>query len=157
MHMDTQQDGPIDAEIIEETTVVEMNGGEMVVNLEQMIKTNISAVDASKNTMKKYKEMLNDIILNDPTFQEHEKVAQAANKVRAKTKSEILQQPQAKDLRAKIKDLGFEIKEATSALSDYLKEYQRLAGVNEIECDDGEVREIINSAKLIKKNQKFGR
>jgi hypothetical protein len=42
-------------------------------------------------------------------------------------------------------------KELDTALSDYLREYMRMSGTNEIETEDGDVREIVYVAKLIKK------
>ncbi len=51
----------------------------------------------------------------------------------------------------KVRNLRSEIKELKGALSDYLQEYARLSGVNEIEDENGEVREIKYDAKLIKK------
>ena len=43
--------------------------------------------------------------------------------------------------------------ELKTGLSDYLREYQRLSGSNEIEGEDGEVREIVYVAKLVKKSK----
>jgi len=47
------------------------------------------------------------------------------------------------------------LKDLQNALSDYLREYQRLSGSNEIEGDDGEVREIVYVAKLVKRTSRF--
>ena len=44
---------------------------------------------------------------------------------------------------------------AKEGLSDYLREYQRLSGSNEIEGEDGELREIVYTAKLVKKSAQF--
>jgi hypothetical protein len=38
-----------------------------------------------------------------------------------------------------------------TALSDYLREYERLSGTNQIETDDGHIHEIVYIAKLLKK------
>lgn len=149
--MNTQTDDqPIqNGEIVEET------GAELLVNLESTIKEHIASIDKSKGELKKLKEMLADTYCNDPVYQEHDKAVKDATKIRSKTKSELLKQPASADLNAKVKELSGELKDFQAALSDYLREYMRLSGSNEIEGDDGEVREIIYVAKLVKRSSKF--
>ncbi len=130
-------------------------GGEILITMEGMIKSNIALIDKLSEEAKKLKEMLDDIFANDPTYQEHLEKAKEATKLKTATKQQILKQPQAADLNEKTKAIKSEIKEAQSALSDYLQEYQRMSGVNEIEGDDGEVREIVYTAKLVKKSSLF--
>lgn len=151
MDMNTQDDTqPIqNAEIVEET------GAELLTNLESSIKEHIASIDASKAELKKLKEMLADTYRNDPTYQEHDKVVKEAAKIRAKTKSELLKQPAVADLSAKVREMAGELKDFQAALSDYLREYMRLSGSNEIEGDDGEVREIVYVAKLVKRSSRF--
>lgn len=127
------------------------NKGEILVSMEGMIKSHVSSLDKLQQEYKKHKEMLDDIFTNDATYQTHSEKAKEANKVKAATKTQILKQPQAAQLQEKIKSMKSEISELQSALSDYLQEYERLSGVNEIEGEDGEVREIVSTAKLVKK------
>lgn len=142
----------VEAELIpaEETSSVP-SGGEILINMEGLIKNHISSIDQLQTEVKKHKGMLDDIFNNDPTFQKHLKEAQEASKQKQQTRAQVLKQPQAADLDKKIRDLKTQLKETQSALSDYLQEYQRMSGVNEIEGDDGEVREIVYTAKLVKK------
>lgn len=136
---------------MDEDQVPATNSGEILVNMESLIKNHVSQIDKLIEETKKLKEMLDDIFENDPTFNEHSEKAKEAAKLKQKTKAEILKRPQAHDLNEKIKSLKSQIKENQSSLSDYLQEYARLSGVNEIEGEDGEVREIVYTAKLIKK------
>lgn len=150
----------VDGEVVEEkTTQVSLEPGapnsEILINMESLIKGHISAIDKLTDEARKLKDMLDDIFANDPTFQEHDKKSKEAARVKGDTKKQILKQPQAADLDKKIKDLKGEIKENQGSLSDYLQEYARMSGVNEIEGDDGEVREIIYTAKLIKRSSIF--
>ncbi|MBI3486173.1 hypothetical protein HY025_04515 [Candidatus Daviesbacteria bacterium] len=141
---------------IEETpnqAVSELTGADMLMNLESMIKSHISGLDKLKEELKQYKELLDDIFKNDPTYQEHSEQAKEASKIKANTKKEILKRPQAADLDNKIKSFRSQIKETQGALSDYLREFQRLSGVNEIEGEDGEVREIVYVATLRRKSK----
>lgn len=161
---DDDQTPVIDAEEVEEVkesklTQVSLEPGaknsEILLNMESLIKGHISTIDTLSTEAKKHKEMLDDIFSNDPTYQEHDKLAKEAAKVKQGTKQQILKQPQAAELDKKIKELKSELKENMGSLSDYLQEYARMAGVNEIEGEDGEVREIVYNARLIKKSSVF--
>ncbi len=129
--------------------------GTVLISLESTIKTHISSLDRLGEELRKHKEMLDDIFANDATYQKHLETAKEATKIKTATKQQILNQPQAKGLNEKVKTFKSEIKEQEGALSDYLQEYQRLSGVNEIEGEDGEVREIVYVAKLIRKASGF--
>ena len=114
-----------------------VNGGEILINMGAMIKNHITSIDKLSDEAKKFKEMLDDIFANNPVYVEHDKAAKEAAKLKTATKAEILKQPQAADLNNKVRNLRSEIKELKGALSDYLQEYARLSGVNEIEDENG--------------------
>lgn len=142
-----------EAQIVD-TSTTQSADPTVLTDLENLIKGHISGIDKRKDELKKNKEMLSDILVNDPTYQEHEKTAKEANKVKSATKMQLLKAPNAAQLVSKIKTEISEVKEMDTALSDYLREYQRMTGSNEIEGDDGQVREIIYVAKLVKKSSK---
>lgn len=123
----------------------------LLMRIEEMIKTHISQIDNLQEEATKYKEMIDDIFKNDETYQEHDKIAKEAARVRTNTKKEINKRPDVADLNQKLKSVKSQKNELQEGLSDYLREYQRLSGSNEIEGDDGEVREIVYVAKLVKK------
>lgn len=125
-------------------------------DLESLIKNHITDIDKRKDELKKQKEMLASALLNDETYLEHEQKAKEANKVKAATKRQIMQQPANKQLADKVRELSTEVKELDGALSDYLGEYQRMTGSNEIQTNEGDVREIVYVAKLVKKSSKSG-
>ncbi len=129
------------------------NDAVLLVRIEEMIKTHLSQIETLTEEAGKYKDMLEDIFLNDPTYQEHDKLAKEAIRVRTGTKKEINKRPDVADLTSKMKEARTQKKELQQGLSDYLREYQRLSGSNEIEGDDGQVREIVYTAKLVKKSQ----
>ena len=139
----------------DQTDASTQNSGQILINMEAMIKNYIADIDRVNTEAKKLKEMLDDIFANDPTYQQHAEAAKEASKKKAQTRAEILKRPQAKELDDRIRTLKSEVKENQGALSDYLQEYARMAGVNEIEGEDGEVREIVYTAKLVKKSFKL--
>ena len=123
----------------------------LLLKIEEMIKTHMSQIDDLAEKISKHKEMVDDIFANDSTYQEHDKIAKEATKVKSKTRGEIMKRPQVADLSNKLKSLKSEKSELEEGMSDYLREYQRLSGLNEIEGHDGELRQIIYVAKLVKK------
>lgn len=124
---------------------------QIVFDLDQLIKQHLSSIDKLKEQHDKASSTLEDIFNNDSTYRQHSEAAKEAAKIKSATKQQILKQPQAAELSSKVKTLKSEIKELQGALSDYLREYQRMTGVNEIEDDAGEVREIVYTARLVKK------
>lgn len=122
-----------------------------VLELESMIKQGMTTMDRNKSELKKLKEMLESALLNDETYHKAAEKAKEAGKEKGKAKLTVLNVPANKQLEEKIKNLSTENKELMGAQSEYLREYARLSGTNEIEGDDGEVREIIYVAKLVKK------
>ncbi len=128
------------------------NDAVLLVRIEEMIKTHTSQIDSLQEEITKYRDMVNDILENDETFQEHDKAAKEAARIRANTKKEIMKRPDAADLANKLKALKSEQKELREGMSDYLREYQRLSGSSEIEGEDGQLREIVFVAKLVKRS-----
>ena len=124
---------------------------EVLMNMEGLIRNHLSAIRKLQEELTKQKEMLDDILANDPTYQEHLNAANEAAKTKTATKAQVLKQPQAADLDKKIKDIKVEMKENQGSLSDYLSEYSRLSGLTEIEDDEGNMMQISFSAKLIKR------
>lgn len=145
----------MDNQEIQNTDKPADNDAILLVRIEEMIKTHMSQIDDLQEEITKRKDMLDDIFTNDETFQEHDKVAKEAAKVRSATKQQIMKRPDAAELSNKLKELKSEQSELREGLSDYLREYQRLSGSNEIEGNDGEIREIVYTAKLVKRSSKF--
>lgn len=142
----------MDTDISEHTTGDDQkDSAEVLVNLESLIRQSISGIDRKKEEAKKFQEMVTSFLEQDSTYQEHEKLAKEAAKVKNATKSQLLKQPSVADSIQKAKELKTEIKETQEGLSDYLREYQRMSGVNEIEDDEGNVRDIVYVAKLVKR------
>lgn len=127
------------------------NDAVLLVRIEEMIKTHISQIDTLTEQISKQKEMVDDIFVNDETFVEHDNIAKQAAKIRSKTKQEIMKRPDVANIVSKLKTLKSEKLELQKGLSDYLREYQRLSGSNEIEGEDGQIREIVYTAKLVRK------
>lgn len=131
------------------------NDAVLLVKIEEMIKTHLTQIETLQEEITKHKDMVNDVFANDETYQEHDKIAKESARIRFNTKKEILKRSDVAQLSNRLHELKSEQKELKDGLSDYLREYQRLSGSNEIEGEDGETREIIFVAKLVKRSPKF--
>lgn len=144
--MQNTPDTITDADVVTDTP-----SADTVLELESLIKQGMTAMDRNKSELKKLKEMMDSALLNDEPYREAAEKAKESAKAKGKAKYSLMEQQANKQLDEKIKDLQTENKELAQAQSEYLREYARLSGTNEIEGDDGEVREIVYMAKLVKK------
>jgi len=151
--MDDSSNDPIEAEIVDEKSQSD-NQATVLVSLEEMIKKYITRFDQLKIDAKKQREMYDDSFLSNPTFIENTEKAKTAAKDLLVTKKNIASQPSVIQISLKLKSMRDEIKEIEQSLSDYLQEYQRLTGANEIEGEDGKLRDIVNTAKLVVRSAK---
>lgn len=127
--------------------------GLVVIELENTIKSHLASIDKLEGEYATHRDMLEDVFNNDSTYKEHAKAAKEAARIKNNTKQELMKQPQVAALAEKVKDMKREISELQNALSDYLREYQRISGLSEIEGEDGEIRQIVYVAKLIRKSR----
>jgi seryl-tRNA synthetase len=124
--------------------------------LENLIKTHISHVESVTNELRKHSEMLSDVLSNDPSYKEATDQIKEITKKKSEAKQNLLKVPSTASLNQKVKDMKQELKELKVALSAYLQQYQKIADTDQIESEDGEVRQIVYSAKLVKLSSKFG-
>lgn len=148
---------PMDNQEIQTSETTPANNDAVLLSrIEEMIKTHLSQIGELQEQITKHRDMVNDIFANDETYQEHDKGAKEAARIRSNTKKEIMKRLDVAELANKLKSLKSEQGELKTGLSDYLREYQRLSGSNQIEGEDGEMREIVFVAKLVKRSSKFG-
>jgi len=95
--------------------------------------------------------MLDGILDNDEEFRTCATEASKSAKLKTIAKQKVLKQSESLSLVEKIKDYQAQIKELRVALSDYLAQYVTLSGTNQIEGSDGVLRQIVYTAKLVKK------
>lgn len=145
------QSGIVDKETEEPGLDPEKDKANLIMQLEGLIKTNLSQADKLREELSEQKAMLKDSFENDPTYIEHATLAKEANKVKAKTKAEIVKRPEIATIAEKVRTMSSELKELNSALSDYLREFNQQSGISQIEGADGELMEIVYVAKLVRK------
>jgi len=147
----------VDGEIVEastSTTEPKDGGATVLLNLEELIKNYIDSIEKITDALKQHRQMFADGFENNPTYRELEDKVKKENRARLELRQQILGQQSMRELAQKIKDMGTELREKKTSLSDYLLEYQRLANTNIIQGNDGQEREIINSAKAVKRSSR---
>ncbi|MBI5613774.1 hypothetical protein HY947_02520 [Candidatus Gottesmanbacteria bacterium] len=142
-------------EKLENDAIPAASDATVLLSIESLIKEHATAIDKGRTELKKYREMLESALLNDETYRIHSEKVKEAIKVKSATKSQIMQIPGNKTLSEKVKELAAGVKDAQNELSDYLREFLRISGTNEIEGEDGEIHEIVSTAKLIKRSRGF--
>lgn len=95
--------------------------------------------------------MLKNILENDEEYAKTSDQVGKLSKLKTLARQKVLHTPNAISLVDKVKDLQSQVKELKVALSDYLAQYVNLAGTNQFEGADGVSRQIVYSARLIKK------
>lgn len=124
-----------------------------VLDLTGLINSHMKQIEDLKTKIGKLKEMLDDIFNNDETYQAHDKAVKEATKVRGGTKKQILKMPQAADLSNQIQSMRSLVKEHSDELSGYLQDYAQSTGSTSFETEDGTVRQIVYTARLVKVGQ----
>lgn len=121
-----------------------------IINTESLINTASSRLNDLTYEAKEYKSMLDEILESDTEFQEIDKESKKQAKLRAVARQKALNTPSAKTNIDKLKETQTQLREVKTALSDYLAQYVKISGSNQIEGPDGVVRRIIYTAKLVK-------
>lgn len=121
--------------------------------IESAVKDRIAKIETLKKDMEPHKEMLASYLDNDPVYREHNEAAKKATKQKSATKKQLLTVPAGRAIVEKLTQLKSDLQELEEGLSYYLREFQAATGANEIEGLDGELRQIVYNAKLVRKTQ----
>lgn len=142
-----------------QTTLPEGTNAEVtsLFTIENLIKTHVNHIEAVKIELHKHAEMMADVLNNDEGYKKVAEEIKELNKKKTEAKQNVLKSPANASLNQKIKDMKQELKELNNALSNYLQQYQKLADTDQIESEDGEVRQIVYSARLVKLSGKFAK
>ncbi len=126
-----------------------------MLSLEELIKNHIESIDKMRDEVRQVREMFEDSFNNNPTYREHTERAKKTAKERNSVRQQIVKQPSVATLAQKMKDLRFDMSEQTKTLSDLLQDYHEQTGATQIEARNGQLMEIVSTAKLVRKNTKY--
>lgn len=122
-----------------------------ILSLESLINSFDSRLESLTKEAKAHKEMLQSLLDGNAGYVSVSDASTKAAKLTSLAKQKALKDPQAVTLIDKIKDYQSQIKEIKVGLSDYLSQYVTLSGTTQIDSPDGTTRQIIYTAKLVKK------
>ena len=98
--------------------------------------------------------MLESNLENDPNYQEAAKQAKELSKKKLEEKARIIRQPEVEKIYADVKDGQGQLRTMRDTLSNHLQNYGKLSGTNQLEDEEGQVREIVYTAKVVKRSNK---
>lgn len=124
---------------------------ELMINLGNLINSNLTEIDKIEADLANQKEMLDSVLENDATYKDHAERAKEASRIKTATKKEIFKRPDVSHVVVKLNELKDDIKNTKEELSQYVQEYARVSGQNYFEAADGSIQEIVYVAKLRKK------
>lgn len=125
-----------------------------IIDMENLIKRKVEALDKIKIERKAKKEQYEDSFNNNPLFVEKKRAAVAATNEKKKLALEIAKEPSVKALKKELEDLALSQKQQERGISELLLDYtQKKPDVTQLELFDGRFAVIKKTAKLSKPKQ----
>lgn len=144
----TPEEAPVeDAEVVGGA-----KGGMNIVELTTLINRYEGDMKKMRDNLKIQSGMLRDAVEGDAAYHEIDVQSKDIQKKKTEIKQRVMKTPAMEAVVAKMEEYKGEIKDAKDMLSGYLEEYQRVAGTNIIEGENGEIKEIIPQYRLVKRN-----
>jgi len=151
--MDTNKTSSTTSNEVQDAELVEAPRGSMtIVELTTIINRYESDMKKMRDNLKIQSGMLRDAVEGDAAYHELDVQSKDLQKKKAEIKQKVTKTPTMEAVVAKVEEYRSEIKDAREMLSGYLEEYQRVAGTNIIEGENGEIKEIIPQYRLVKRN-----
>lgn len=135
-----------------QTTIDNSNPASDLVALEGLIINYITKIEKHQEILGEKKEMLESNLENDPNYQEAAKLAKEASKKKQEEKARIIRQPEVEKIYADVKDGQTQLRTMKDSLSNHLQNYGKISGTNQFEDEEGQVREIVYTAKVVKRS-----
>ncbi len=114
-----------------------------------MILKRLQIIDDLLNELAVVRDMYESALENDPAYQEVQEVETKAKAEITQKKSVVLGNSEYIKLAEQLKEKRVQIKEAKEALSQDLADYYRESGELEIEDQNGNIKRIKFSVKLV--------
>jgi len=104
-----------------------------------------------RDNLKIQSGMLRDAVEGDAAYHELDIQSKDLQKKKNEIKQKVVKTPAMEAVVTKVEEYKSEMKDAREMLSGYLEEYQRVAGTNIIEGENGEIKEIVPQYRLVKR------
>lgn len=150
--VDVKEDQSEDGMVVSDSTQTESQQQfDYLQNLQTQINIYISKIENLKQEIQPIKEMIDSYLSNDPMYMELSEKAKEAAKEKGKRKKELMSAPNGRNLNEKIEKIKEDQNESNKMISQLLSEYQKATGATVFEGSDGEIRQIVMVAKLVRK------
>lgn len=151
--MDNNKTNSTNENEIQEAELVEAPRGSMtIVELTTLINRYEGDMKKMRDNLKIQSGMLRDAVEGDAGYHELDVQSKDLQKKKTEIKQKVMKTAAMEAVVAKMEEYKSEIKDAKEMLSGYLEEYQRVAGTNIIEGENGEIKEIVPQYRLVKRN-----
>jgi len=118
----------------------------------EMIKNRLKIISDLNQEINRAKVLYEETLEENPSYQEtqeqEEEIKETKKKIKQK-KEVVLENPQLKEIGKELKELRQELKENKEVLSQQLADYYKESGSLEITDEDGNVKRIKFTAKLV--------
>ncbi len=121
---------------------------ETVKSLREMAIAHIEKIEKLKAKRKNNREMIESLLTNIAVYRDAKKVSDSKTHALKVEKMKVMATPEGRQLEEKRDAIKEELKEAESALSDYLGELNRMTGETEIEDNSGKKWSIVKKYKI---------
>lgn len=151
--MDTNTTNSTNENEVQDAELVEAPRGSMtIVELTTLINRYEGDMKKMRDNLKIQSGMLRDAVEGDAGYHELDVQSKDLQKKKTEIKQKVMKTQAMEAVVAKMEEYKSEIKDAKEMLSGYLEEYQRVAGTNIIEGENGEIKEIVPQYRLVKRN-----
>ena len=140
----------IDGEIAATEATNGADTASTLVTITNLIQNYLSQINETSAKLKEHRQMIEDALNSDETYNKHAQEAKAVAKIKLATKKQLMSQPNMRELAEKVKDLSADLKAARESLSSYLQQYHESTGSNQFEDASGEVLDIVTSVRLVR-------
>lgn len=127
----------------------EESNAELMLSLENLIQAGIKESKEVDEQIKKHKEMIDSVLLNEQTYKQHADQAKEAARIKSNTKKEIFKRPDVKPIVEKLKELREQKKDIKTEMSSYLVDHLRIGKQMMFDFEDGQYQ-VEQEAKLVR-------
>lgn len=124
-----------------------------MLQIESIIKRYLTDIQKLQERYKEKKSMFDDSFNNDANYKTLADKAKEATRLKTAAKQQLMKSPAIEQLAQEVKDMKEEMADLEQSVSDYLQEYQRVSGSNQLETDDGQILEIVQVTKVVRKSK----
>lgn len=136
-----------------DTNQTQTSTGSNLLLLEEKIHQILLESQKAQMEYKEQKSMFDDTFNGDAQYKQLDDKAKEATRAKNAARQAIMKQPAVVTLSEKVKEMKENLKDLQTELSDYLHQYQRESGTNQFTSKDGEVLEIVQVMKLVRKSK----